>query len=146
MKTQEKHMFHGVALTQIVEHPSFKALNKADSYYGHYLINTRRHLLVKYSTKSGPRWQFTFDGDDLCVIDSGLGRDGRFLVGLVCGRKTACCLNEEEIQQVLDRHSSSQQWVAVECPPRKSMEVHGSGGRLSKKVTHKSFPEKIFQG
>ena len=36
MKIQQKDYFHGAALTQIVEHESFKALNKADSKYGHY--------------------------------------------------------------------------------------------------------------
>jgi len=47
MKIQHKDLFHGAALTQLVEHNSFKALNKADDKYGHYLVNTDRRLLVK---------------------------------------------------------------------------------------------------
>ena len=56
------------ALTQIVEHPSFKALNKADEKYGHYLVNANIHLLVKYSSPSSSPWQFTFNESDLDSI------------------------------------------------------------------------------
>ena len=35
MKIQKKDLFHGSALTQIVEDPLFTALNKADEKYGH---------------------------------------------------------------------------------------------------------------
>ena len=39
MKIQTQDLYHGAVLTQITEHPSFKALNKADTLYGHYLVN-----------------------------------------------------------------------------------------------------------
>jgi hypothetical protein len=31
MKIQQKDLFHGAVLTQLVEHNSFKALNKVDA-------------------------------------------------------------------------------------------------------------------
>lgn len=41
MKTQEKDLYHGAALTQIVEHTSFRALNLAPvKGYGHHLVNS----------------------------------------------------------------------------------------------------------
>ena len=60
MKIQKMDMFHGAALTQIVEHPSFKALNKADEKYGHYQINhDRRISIMRIPVKSAT------DSDDI---------------------------------------------------------------------------------
>jgi hypothetical protein len=56
MKIQEQDIYHGPGLVQIVEHKSFKALNRASSKYGHYLINTDRHVFAKYSTKKKTPW------------------------------------------------------------------------------------------
>lgn len=68
MLIKEKHVFHGAALAQLVEHPEFKALNKADGKYGHYVVNTDRRLLFKHRAKSGSPWHFTFKADDLKTI------------------------------------------------------------------------------
>lgn len=58
MKIQKKGSNHGVALTQIVEHPSFKALNKADEKFGHYQINHDTRILIRYRSGNSP-WTFT---------------------------------------------------------------------------------------
>lgn len=60
MKIQEQDRFHGAALTQIVEHKSFKALNRASAKYGHYLVNADRHVFTKYSKATRSPWSFTF--------------------------------------------------------------------------------------
>ncbi|RUL82344.1 hypothetical protein [Tautonia sociabilis] len=65
MKIQQKDLFHGAALTQIIEHNSFKALNKVDDKYGHDLVNTDRRLMIKLTETDNPPWQFTFQPDDL---------------------------------------------------------------------------------
>ncbi len=65
MKIQEKDEYHGPALMQIVEHPSFKAINKTDKKYGHYTLNTNRHLFVKYRTRKNSPWQFSFGQDEM---------------------------------------------------------------------------------
>jgi hypothetical protein len=80
MKIQEKDLFHGAALTQIVEHESFKALNKADEKYGHYQVNHDRRLLVKHSkatSNTGTQtWSFSFKPDDIGILVKGYrGRD-----------------------------------------------------------------------
>jgi hypothetical protein len=60
MKIQEQDFYHGPALMQIVEHPSFKALNKGSNRYGHYLVNADCHVFVRYSKAEGDAWSFTF--------------------------------------------------------------------------------------
>lgn len=68
MKVQEQDIYHGTALSQIVRHESFKALNSGSTKQGHYLINSDRHLLVKYRTNEGPTWQFTFKPEEVAAI------------------------------------------------------------------------------
>ena len=58
-KIQKQDLYHGAALTQIVEHPTFKALNRASKNYGHYLVNADREVFVKYSASSSSPWGFT---------------------------------------------------------------------------------------
>jgi hypothetical protein len=62
MKIQEQDIYHGPALMQIVEAPSFKALNKTDDgIYGHYAVNKNHRLFVKYATARVSPWKFQFD-------------------------------------------------------------------------------------
>ena len=68
MKIQQKDYYHGAALTQIVEHESFKALNKADVKHGHYKINQNIRLLVKSTTNEESPWSFTANANDLATI------------------------------------------------------------------------------
>ena len=69
IKYKATDFYHGAALTQIVEHSSFKALNKASEKYGHYLVNTDQHVFVKYTkaSNSSPKkssWQFTLQPEE----------------------------------------------------------------------------------
>ena len=68
MKIQVHDRLHGAALTQIVEHPRFKSLNKATKEYGHYLINDDRRLWVKYLSNNGGTWRFGFSPDEVLRI------------------------------------------------------------------------------
>ncbi len=143
MKIQEKHLFHGAALAQIVEHPSFKALNKADHRYGHYQINHDRRVVMKHTTKDEAPWQFTFTFDDLTIWRDSAVQHATF-VCLVCGTSTVCLLSEEEFEHVLDTGATDIQWIRVESPAGASMRVRGSRGELSRTVPHKRFPDAIF--
>ena len=146
MKIQPKDYFHGAALTQIVEHPSFTALNKADEKYGHYLINANIRLLVKYSSPSSSPWQFTFNESDLKSIREDIAVDGiRFFACLVCGTETVCLLTEQQLSIVIGLDAEDAQWVRVEDPsPGKSMRVKGSTGKLEKTIPHNAFPKGLF--
>ena len=144
MKIQEQDLFHGAALTQIVEHQSFKALNRGSTKYGHYLVNADRHVFVKYCKRKGSPWQFTLSQDEIKSMAEEIGNTPNVWLCLVCGTETVCPLNPDEIRELLDLQGGSQQSIRVEIPKGRSCRVKGSNGRLRKTVPHKSFPEKVF--
>ncbi len=144
MKIQDQDIYHGSALTQIVQHDSFKALNRASSKYGHYLINKDQHVFVKYRTNKRSPWSFTLQPDELEAIAAEIKSKKIVFLCVVCGTSTVCALSQEEIDSVIDVQSSSPQWVKVSVPKGGSCHVSGSTGKLSKVVPHNSFPEKIF--
>ena len=145
MRIQAKDLFHGAALTQIVEHPSFTALNKVDEKYGHYLVNANIRLLVKYSSPSSSPWQFTFNENDLnSICDDIMGEGVNFFTCLVCGTETVCLLSVEQLRAVIDLNAEESQWVRVEIPAGKSMRVKGSTGTLRRTIAHKAFPSDLF--
>jgi len=147
MKIQEKDLFHGAALTQIVEHKSFKALNLASAKYGHYLVNTDREVFAKYRRVARPPFIFTFQPAEVQTISAAVRQGPRkaFLC-LVCGRTTVCALSAKEIEAVIDLdNNSAQQSVRVEIPTGGSCHVSGTKGQLSRTVPHNSFPDKVFE-
>ncbi len=144
MKILEQERFHGAALTQIVKHRSFKALNRASDAYGHYLVNTDRQLFVKYRTNTESPWTFVFPPAELRELGDALGSGDHTYVSLVCGCFTVCCLNKDELAIVLDFGGAGQQSVRVEVPPGGSCHVSGSNGALTRTVPHNSFPNKVF--
>lgn len=143
MKIQEQDIYHGPALMQIVEHNSFKALNRASGSYGHYLVNTDRHVFVKYRKTDKP-WQFSFAPEDLSDLSKAISDGNKVFVCLVCAHFTICALNVEEISQVLDLTSGSQQSIRIDVPSGGSCHVSGSKGKLKRTVPHNSFPGKVF--
>ncbi|MEM8736096.1 MAG: hypothetical protein AAGG44_17840 [Planctomycetota bacterium] len=146
MKIDWKHLYHGAALTQITEHESFKALNKADDKYGHYLVNTDRRLLAKHSEKEESDWSFTFQTSDVAILKGDFDSGFTTFVVLICGAVTICLLDRAQIEQILDIEADFQQWVKVSIPkPRASMWVSGSKGKLTNAVSHKGFPDRVFE-
>ena len=101
MKVQQKDYYHGAALTQIVEHASFKALNKADVKYGHYKINQNIRLLVKFTTNEESPWYFTANANDLTTIEEDIDSGDQFYLCLICGLSTICLLNSNQVQELL---------------------------------------------
>jgi hypothetical protein len=145
MRIQEKDVYHGAALTQIVEHPSFKALNKADDKYGHYQVNHDRRIIAKYSTGAHSPWQFTFSANDIRTVREDVARkDCKAFVCLTCGRDTVCMLNQREIAEVLNLSIIVQQWITVEVPKGGSIHVRGTNGNCRRSIAHSSFPNKVF--
>ena len=143
MKIQQKDLFHGAALTQLTEHSSFKALNKADTKYGHYMINTDRRLMLKLTEKENGPWSFTFQPDDLNTLRSDIASGFRTFVVLVCGKFTICLLDETDFQQLIDLNNPTAQWIRVEIP-KASMRLRGSHGALKHAIAHKDFPDNVF--
>jgi len=143
MKTQKKDMYHGAALTQLVEHESFKALNKVDSKYGHYLVNTDRRLIVKWTEKDSSPWQFTFQLDDLVTLRADISSKFKTFIVLVCGQLTVCLLEQTDYTAIIDLNEDKQQWIKVEIP-KASMRIRGSKGALKHAIKHNAFPEGVF--
>ncbi|MDK2124328.1 hypothetical protein [Parachitinimonas caeni] len=145
MKIQEKDLYHGAALTQIVEHDSFKALNKGSEKYGHYLINQNRNIFIKHTKNPESPWSFTFQPDDLEFLRNLHEQEGAYLfLCLVCGSSTVCALSGKEIKQILDLCSKNVAWVKVEVPPHGQCHVKGSNGEAGKAIPHRAFPDKLF--
>lgn len=144
MKIQEQDFYHGAALTQITEHESFKALNRASTKYGHYLINTDRHVFIKYRTIQKSPWAHTISPDEMKSLISACKKNKYVFLCLVCGDATICALGKSEIEILLDLTSTTQQWIRVEVPKGGSCHVTGSHGALDKVVPHNSFPNKAF--
>ena len=144
MKIQEKDLFHGSALTQIVEHPSFKALNKADSKYGHYQINNNTRILIKYRTNETSPWIFTIKEEDVDTLIQDIDSQQASFLCLVCGNTTICILSTIEYEKLLDVSKKKEQWLRVDLPPRSSMRIKSATGRLPRPIKNNSFPDILF--
>lgn len=144
MKIQEQDVYHGAALTQIVEHESFKALNRASTKYGHYMINADRQVFVKYRTSTSSPWIFTLQPSEVRALASALDGPSKVYLCLVCGKTTVCAMNAAELATVIEVQPAEQQWIRVELPKNASLRVSGSRGKLGRTVPHKSFPDKVF--
>lgn len=142
MKTQEKDIYHGAVLTQIVEHESFKALNRASPKYGHYLVNTDRHVFVKYRKNKRSPWIFKFSAEELQSLQAGI--KGPLFLCLVCGTVTVCALNAKEIKGVLALDATAEQFIRVEIPKGGSCHITSGKWRLKNTIPHNSFPGKLF--
>lgn len=144
LKVQEQDIYHGIALAQIVRHESFKALNSASEKQGHYMVNSDRHLLVKYRTTEGPSWVFTFRPEEISALRAMSQKSQLVYLCLVCGYETVCALDFEEIKILLSPKAAEQQSITVDAPPNASLRVRGTLGELDKTVPHNAFPKKIF--
>lgn len=145
MKIQEQDTYHGPALMQIVEHHSFKALNKADERYGHYLVNKDTRLWLKYSSATLSPWTFTFQPVDLAGLAADIALNGTTHIVLACGHHTLCCLDEAEIRGLVEMTAGAQQWVKVEAPAGKQMRITGSlNTKRPTLAPHNKFPNCIF--
>lgn len=146
MKIQEQDTFHGPVLMQIVEYEAFKALNKPDRKYGHYILNTNTRLWVKYSTNDSDNWSFTFQPNDLSAISTDMQQQKtKTFVILACAHTTICGLSQKELASLIDLSAGQQQWIAVKHEMGKQLRVTGS--KLSEPilVPNNRFPAIIFE-
>lgn len=148
MRVQDQDIYHGIALAQIVRHKSFKALNHVLPKQGHYMINSDRHLLVKYRTSDdNGLWQFTFKPEEISALKKMGQKSNLVFLCLVCGQSTICALSLEEIKTLLViKKRNDQQSITVEFPIGLRLRVRGTNGKLPKTVPHNAFPQKLFTG
>ncbi len=130
MKIQEQDLYHGAALTQIVESTSFTALNRDPDKYGLYVINHDRRVLIKHTTKlrHDGKYQFTFGTNDLDALNQHGAHPEKTFVALVCAQQVICGMDLTQLGGIIDLDAGGQQWVTVEAPPGKSLRTRGSSG------------------
>jgi hypothetical protein len=143
LKIKKKDLFQGAALTQIAEHESFKASNRASNRYGHYLINTDKHVFIKYRDTQSP-YRFILQPNEIGSLSEARKAQGNVFLCLVCGTETVCALNDDELDSILDLSSKVRQWVRIDIPMGGSCHVSTRRGKLPRAITHSSFPEKLF--
>jgi hypothetical protein len=144
MKIQVKDIFHGTALTQIVEHPSFKALNKADNKYGHYQINNDTRILIKHCSSENSPWTFNLNKEDINTLIGDISFNHRSYLCLVCGKISVCLLSCQDYEKLLDTSSSSSQLLTVTIKEGTSIHVKSKLHILNHAIHHTDFPDKLF--
>lgn len=144
MQVKEMHLYHGAALTQIIEHASFKAINRIGKKYGHYSINDRVRIMVKYRKGDEGVWTFTFTVEELRTIKKDINTQHIVFLCLVCGQTTICALDQNQVFALIDLDAKEQQSITVDIHEGGSIWPRGSLGRLTRSVPHNSFPSKIF--
>jgi len=109
MKINDDHLYHGAALTQIAEHPSFKAIN-AYAQNGvrsrsAFLINTDIGIYLKYASEAVGAYDefiFTFHQHHLKELSELVDKTAKVFVGLVCiSERHICCLAYETLLSMI---------------------------------------------
>jgi len=110
MKINDDHLYHGAALTQVAEHPSFKAIN-AFSLNGSrsrsaFLINHDIGLYLKYASEpKGTYNEFRFNFlqehvDELAIVRK---KTDKVFIGLICiSVRQICCLSYRKFLSMIE--------------------------------------------
>lgn len=146
MRIQSQDLYHGAALTQIVESNGFTALNRDPEKYGMYLLNHDRRLLIKHasSTRADGKYPFTFSETDLGVLAScEIASPEKVFIALVCGTEVICGLDMAIASTMMDFGSPTKQWITVEAESGKKLRTRGSLGE-GPLVAQNAFPAMVL--
>ena len=165
MKINQDHLYHGAALTQVAEHPTFKAINEL-SLQGvrsrcAFLVNTDIGLYLKYATKpKGPfdEFIFTFHKDNLAELQALKARSKKLFICLICvSALHICCITYEALLELLavrkqEKGSDEDAYtILVTAPANKSFRIYmNAPGRRKvmigqRIVARDDFPDVVFQ-
>jgi hypothetical protein len=164
MKINDDHMFHGAALTQIAEHPTFKAVNafwlNGKRSHGSFRINDTTGVYMKYAGLphgSAKEYIFTFTNTHINELAILREHCTKVFVVLVCIKtKEICVITHGQLMQLV-RHrkeilgsDEDQYQVLVTAPPNKQFRVYmnhpGRKGIMmgEQLVPRNAFPEILF--
>ncbi len=164
MKIDDDHLYHGSALLQITEHPTFTAINSIDVLgqrsRSAYRINDNIGIFLKYASKPSRirEYPFTFTSrhlEELAAIDDQMVST---FIALVCVKdREIACLKLEQLLDLVDRRKASkgtfedQYVVLVTAPAGKRLRVYINAPARRKTILGKSifirrraFPEALF--
>jgi len=164
MKINDDHMYHGAALTQIAEHPTFKAVNafwlSGKKSHAAFRINDTTGIYLKYAGLphgSAREYIFTFTKAHLDELMTLRERCTKVFVVLVCIKtKEICVISYGQLTQLIDLRKKvrgadeTQYQVLVTAPPNKQFRVYvnrpGRKGVMmgQQLVCRNAFPEILF--
>ena len=164
-KIEDKHMYHGAALSQIALHPSFTAINSTEiggkKSRSAYRINASIGLYLKYAKDPRPpytEYQFTFSQVHLRELEDLAKGNKKTFVAFVCkkSREIACLSREELLEKIAERKAESgkeeaQYVLLVTATPGNSLRVYTNvPGKKKLKmgelvVKRKDFPNRLFK-
>ena len=165
MKINQDHLYHGAALTQIAEHPTFKAINEV-SLNGvrsrcAFLVNTDIGLYLKYATKpKGPfkEFIFTFHTDHLDELQKLRARPSKLFICLICvSASHICCITYESLLELIAERKQKKgadeetYTILVTMPAGKSFRIYmNEPGRKKVMIEERivprdDFPDVLFQ-
>ncbi|MFS0667983.1 hypothetical protein AB1L12_08665 [Peribacillus frigoritolerans] len=147
MKIQEQDLFHGAAITQIVEFVNGNDLSitKAENKFGHYIINNRIHIVMKYRSNNRSPWRFGFSLNEIGLINATLKEKRDIFLVLICGSTTICVLNRAEIEECINVLSDIEQWISVSSKYGSSLWINGSKAKIQYSIRHNDYPRKLFE-
>ena len=166
MHIDDNHLYHGAAITQIAEHPSFTAINAfkdADNISrSAFRVNADIAVYFKYATKPKrphEEFVFTFTTDNLDEIHRTAALVPKTFLALVCVKaRHICCLPYGKLVELLNRRKKDigceedQYTVLVTLKEGKSFRVYvNKSGRknlaLGKPmiVSRNKFPSQLFK-
>jgi hypothetical protein len=107
MKINEDHLYHGAALTQIAEFPTFKAINAfeigGEKSRSAFIVNHDTGVYLKYATKPNPAFKeyvFTFTQANLDELGKLKAQHPSLFIVLVrYGAKEICTLTLEKFEE-----------------------------------------------
>ena len=165
MKIHDDHLYHGSALIQIAEHPSFTAINslKIGSKIVRvaYRINDDIAVYLKYASKPTGRFKeyiFTFTQDHRAELSEIAEATAKLFVALVCVKdREICVVPYSELKSLFEKreinHGGPEDalTVLVTAPAGKSLRLYmnASGKKktmLTKEmvISRSAFPGEVF--
>ena len=164
MHINDDHLYHGAALTQIAEYPTFKAINafspSGEKSRSAFIVNHDTGIYLKYASSPTKRWKeyvFTFTTPHLDELAALKSHHSRVFIVLVCRRAQEICvitLEEFEKQKALREKAKGtaepHYQILVTVPKGAAFRVYmnkpGTKKTLLKeqKVARNRFPKAIF--
>jgi hypothetical protein len=131
--------YHGAAVIPILEDSRCRSIRKLGTLG--YVLNDEIFLFIKYTTKAGSPWRFTFDQEDIdrCIKMS--SEYSRLVLGLVCGGDGVCAVDWGQGHELLGTRPS---WIAAARKHNHSYSVWGANGELKRRVSLGKWPALAF--
>ena len=164
MKINDDHMYHGAALTQIAEHPTFKAVNafwlNGRKSTCAFRVNDTTGVYIKYAAAphgSATEYVFTFSAAHLAELATLREHCTHVFVVMVCIKaKEICVISYGQLKQLVELREKArgereeQYQVLVTAPSNKQFRVYvnrpGKKGVMmgQQLVRRNAFPELLF--